>query len=105
MARWMVRIDLGRGPDGRRQRKYTYAATQAAAVDQLRKLGGRAADGELLTTSTPTVKTFLDDWFSTNGGAVFTHHLPLSFCSPTTPAAFRRGTEARSQSRGAQVDI
>lgn len=65
-GRWQVRIDLGRGPDGRRQRKYAYAATQAAAVDQLRKLGGRAADGQLLTTSTPTVKTFLEDWFSTN---------------------------------------
>lgn len=68
-GRWMVRIDLGRGPDGRRQRKYIYAPTQAAAVDALRKQGGRAADGYLLTTSTPTVATFLEDWYATNSDA------------------------------------
>lgn len=65
-GRWQVRIDLGRGPDGRRQRKYAYAATQAAAIEQLRKLGGRAADGQLLTTSTPAVASFLEDWYKTN---------------------------------------
>ena len=30
------------------------------------ELGGRAVDGQLLTTSTPTVATFLEDWFPTN---------------------------------------
>jgi integrase len=65
-GRWQVRIDIGRGPDGHRRRKYAYAANQAAAIDVLRKLGGRAADGQLLTTSTPTVATFLEDWFATN---------------------------------------
>jgi len=62
----MVRVDLGRGIDGTRQRKTAYAPTQAEAVDLLRKLGGRAANGQLLTTTTPTVATFLEDWFSTN---------------------------------------
>lgn len=65
-GRWMVRVDLGRGEDGKRRRKTAYAATQAEAVDALRRLGGRAVDGQLLTTSTPTVSTFLEDWFSTN---------------------------------------
>jgi integrase len=68
-GRWMVRIDLGRGIDGKRQRKTAYAATQADAVDLLRKLGGRAANGQLLTTTTPTVATYLEDWYSTNSDA------------------------------------
>ena len=59
-------IDLGRGQDGKRRRKSAFATTQGEAVKILRKLGGRAADGQLLTTSTPTVKRFLDEWFETN---------------------------------------
>jgi integrase len=65
-GRWMVSIGLGRGLDGRRRRKYAYAETQGAAVDLLRKLGGRAVDGQLLSTSTPTVGRFLNDWFASN---------------------------------------
>ena len=65
-GRWEVRIDLGRGLDGRRCRKSAFASTQAGAVQLLRKLGGRAADGQLLTTSTPTVRKFLGEWFETN---------------------------------------
>jgi integrase len=63
-GRWQVGIDLGRGADGRRQRKCGYASTQAGAVELLRELGGREASGKLLTTSTPTVKTFLNEWFA-----------------------------------------
>jgi integrase len=65
-GRWQVQIDLGRGVDGRRRRKFAYAATQAEAVDLLRKFGGRAVEGQLLATSTPTVKAYLADWFATN---------------------------------------
>jgi integrase len=65
-GRWIMRVDLGRGEDGRRRRKATYHATQADAVRSLKKLGGRAADGQLLTTSTPTVATFLEDWYAAN---------------------------------------
>lgn len=68
-GRWQVQIDLGRGIDGRRRRKYAYAATQGDAVDLLRKFGGRAVDGQLLTTSTPSVSRYLDDWFATNSDA------------------------------------
>ena len=42
---------------------------KAKAVTLLRKLGGRAADGQLLTTSTPTVGRYLEDWFATNTDA------------------------------------
>lgn len=62
----MVRVDLGRGSDGKRRRKTAYADTQAAAVAQLKRLAGRAADGRLVATSTPTVARFLEDWFATN---------------------------------------
>ncbi len=64
-GRWEVRIDLGRGPGGRRRRKSAFARTKADAVSLLRKLGGRAADGQLLSTSTPTVRLFLEDWYDT----------------------------------------
>ena len=65
-GRWQVSIDLGRGFDGRRRRKVAYAPTQADAVALLRRLGGRAVDGQLLTTTTPTVARYLEDWFTTN---------------------------------------
>jgi integrase len=64
--RWEVRIDLGRGSDGQRRRKSAFATTQADAVRLLRKLGGRVADGQVLTTSTPTLATFIEEWFETN---------------------------------------
>ena len=65
-GRWEVRIDLGRGLDGRRRRKSAFAATQADAVRVLRRLGGRASAGEMVSTSTPLVATFLDEWFESN---------------------------------------
>jgi integrase len=68
-GRWEVRIDLGRGPDGRRRRKSAFATTQADAVNLLKRLNGRAVDGHLLTTSTPTVGSYLDEWFATNRDA------------------------------------
>ena len=44
-GRWQGRVNLGRGPDGRRRRKYVYAATEAAVVQRMKKLNGRAIDG------------------------------------------------------------
>ena len=65
-GRWEVRVDIGRGADGKRRRKSAFAPTQAEAVKLLKKLNGRQVDGQLLTTSTPTVATFLEGWFATN---------------------------------------
>jgi integrase len=65
-GRWEVRVDLGRGLKGQRQRKSVYAATQAEAIDELREFGGRAVDGRLVMSSTPTVAHYLEDWFTTN---------------------------------------
>jgi integrase len=64
--RWEVRVDLGRGPDGKRRRKSAFAATQAEAIKLLKRLNGRAVEGQLLNTSTPTVASYLEDWFATN---------------------------------------
>jgi integrase len=68
-GRWEVRIDLGRGLDGKRRTKSAFAPTQAEAVRALKRLNGRAIDGQVLGTTTPTVKTFLADWMATNGDA------------------------------------
>src|SRR5687768_14915111 len=65
-GRWMVRVDLGRDAGGRRRRKAAYASTQGEAIKLLKRLSGRAVEGQLLTTSTPTVARYLEDWFNTN---------------------------------------
>ena len=65
-GRWEVRVDLGRGLDGKRRTKSAFADTQAGAVSALKRLNGRAVDGQVLATSTPTVKSFLADWMATN---------------------------------------
>jgi integrase len=65
-GRWEARIDLGRGIDGRRTYKAVYGATQADVVQALRKVGGQAANGFLLTTGSPTVAEHLEEWFTTN---------------------------------------
>ncbi len=65
-GRWEVRIDLGCGADGKRRRKRAFAPTQGEAVKLLKRLAGRQVDGQLLTTSTPTVASYLEDWFTTN---------------------------------------
>jgi integrase len=65
-GRWEVRIDLGRGPNGKRRRKSAFAPTQAAAITLLKQLNGRQVSGGLTTTSTPTVATHLEQWFATN---------------------------------------
>ena len=62
--RWEARVDLGRGPDGKRRRKSAFAPTQGEAVKLLKRLAGRQVDGQLLTTSTPTVSSYLEDWFA-----------------------------------------
>jgi integrase len=65
-GRWMARIDIGRGEDGRRLRKTLYGATRKEVADKLNKELGRSANGELLTTSTPMLKAWLKDWYDTH---------------------------------------
>ncbi len=66
-GRWHVRIPLGRDETtGKRKRKHVYAETQAEAIQQLKRLSGKAVDGELRVTSTPLIGRFLDDWHARN---------------------------------------
>ena len=65
-GRWEARVDLGRGLDGKRRRKAAYGATRQEAGKALNRLLGRASTGELLTTSTPTAKAWLNDWYTTH---------------------------------------
>jgi len=63
-GRWTACITLPRGTDGRRRRKYVRAATQAEVTTQLRRYGGRAIEGQLTSTSTPTVRVLLEQWLA-----------------------------------------
>src|SRR5690349_9318851 len=65
-GRWQARVDLGRGEDGRRRRKTVYAATREGVAKKLNVLLGRASNGELLTTTTPTIKVWLGEWYDTH---------------------------------------
>lgn len=62
-GRWQGRVDMGRGPAGTRQRKTVYGATRKDVASDLNRLLGRAESGELLVTSTPTVASWLNDWY------------------------------------------
>jgi len=82
-GRWQGRVNLGRGPDGRRKRKYVYGATEADVVRAMKKQNGRAAAGALLSTSTPTTTTFLEEWFQASADT----------WRPNTRRAYRRAID------------
>ncbi len=65
-GRWEVRVNLGRGIDGKRRQKSVFADTEADAIAELKKLHARTVGGHVLATSTPTVAQFLEDWYDTN---------------------------------------
>ena len=65
-GRWEVRVDLGRGLDGQRRQKSVFAETEAKAIAELKKLHGRTVAGHILKTSTPTVTSYLEDWYAVN---------------------------------------
>lgn len=65
-GRWMARVDIGRGEDGRRRRKTLYGVTRSDCATKLNAHLGKAASGELLATSTPTVKSWLKHWYATH---------------------------------------
>lgn len=65
-GRWQGRVDMGRGPNGKRQRKIVYGATRKDVASELNRLLGRAESGELLVTCTPSVTTWLNDWYRTH---------------------------------------
>ena len=119
-GRWHVRIDLGRGIDGKRRTKHAYAATATEATDLLRRLGGRAVNGQLLTPSTPTVAAYLEDWFTTHSddwkpttqrsyrGAIDTHLVPAFGpyrLEQLTPAVIQQWLVDHKKAHGARRRI
>ncbi len=65
-GRWIGRVDLGRGPTGKRQRKAVYGQTRAAVAAKLSALLGRAADGSLSHTTTPKLAAWMEEWYRTH---------------------------------------
>ncbi len=57
-GRWHVRLDLGRGADGKRRRKHAYAATQAEPRTPAASRGPRGRWSTAAQPSTPTVARF-----------------------------------------------
>ena len=58
----MARVEIGRDGAGKRKRKTIYGRTRQAVAKELARLLGRAAGGELLTTSSPALSTWLEAW-------------------------------------------
>lgn len=65
-GRWQGRVDLGRDEQGRRQYKAVYGSTRQDVASKLNEQLGLAEKGELLVTTTPTVTTWLESWFTTH---------------------------------------
>jgi len=62
--KWVAVVELGRGPDGRRQRRSITCDTQRAALKAEAIARGKAAQGKLSKDSAQTVAHFLDDWLA-----------------------------------------
>ncbi len=63
-GRWHGRIDLGRGPDGKRDRKSIYGATEREVVVEMQRLHGHAADGDTPLASSPTIGSYARSWLA-----------------------------------------
>jgi integrase len=63
-GRWQARVYLDRGEDGKRRYKVAYAPTREEAGRRLNELLGRSVKGELLTTTTPTLRDWLSTWYA-----------------------------------------
>ena len=61
-----VRINLGRGDNGKRKTKSVYTDTEREAVSELKRLNGLEQRGQLVATGSPLVRTYLNDWYDTN---------------------------------------
>jgi len=66
-GRWMGRVDLGERDEitGKRRRKTVYGATRAACGQAMNVLLGKKENNELLTTTTPTLAQWAEEWYQT----------------------------------------
>ena len=74
----------------RRRGRGEGSITHREAVDLLRRLGGRAVEGQLLTTSTPTVAVYLEDSYATN----------MDAWRPSTRQSYRRAIDGYKEGKG-----
>jgi integrase len=61
-GRWVARVDLGFGSDGKRRRKEIRCKTKAEALQRLEQARRQLADGLPLTPERLTVQQYLTDW-------------------------------------------
>lgn len=64
-GRYMGRVDLGRGPQGKRMRPAVYGRTREECAGKMNALLGRQAAGEPIATRTAQLAPWLDLWFET----------------------------------------
>ena len=65
-GRWVGRLSLGYGEDGKRKRRTVYGKTKREVQEKLIELQGRKANGTLTDVSTLTVGQYLDLWLKTD---------------------------------------
>ena len=63
-GKWCGVLDLGRGPDGKRQRRTVVADTRQEVVRRLRALQREIEDGTVTLGRNMTLSTWLDRWLS-----------------------------------------
>lgn len=65
-----ARIDLGRGPDGKRRQRSVYAKTSKAVAQRLAELRAQSISGDAPATGRMTVGEYLDRWLVDGLGGV-----------------------------------
>ena len=63
-GRWVARVSLGYGADGKRTRKTVYGKTKREAQEKLSKLQSQKLDGSLLNVENITFGECLDRWLN-----------------------------------------
>lgn len=61
-GRWVARLSLGYGTNGRRKQRTVYGATKKEVQEKLLKLQGQKATGTISDPSRQTVSEYLDSW-------------------------------------------
>jgi len=63
-GRWIGKLDLGRGPDGRRRQRKVIGRTKSEVSRRLRELRKQAGQGVEVGRQAPRVEQVVNDWFA-----------------------------------------
>lgn len=63
-GKWVGRVELPTGPDGKRRRKQVVSRSFAKAAEDLKKLRRAVEDGRIAVTGNTTVAAWLDRWLN-----------------------------------------